>query len=433
MSSLSTTLAERLTAEHTAAAAALPAAQAARARTALEALLAAGLPGPRDENWKYANLRPLEKLRFSAALATASDAPVTAEHLPAPVPQYARLVFVDGAFAPGLSASVTATTAQLTLGAAAVHDPRPAPVRSDERFALLNAAFATDGVRIRVPCGSGGPVRLELLFVARAESAAGAAHPRVEVQLERGANLALIERHLSAAAAASFVNSAVKVELEAGASLTHYRLQQLSTRSTLFDTLSANVGADAAYRLYAINTGAQSARSTMSVRLQGERADLTLAVAALGNHHQVQDAYAVVEHLARNTRTEQTFRGIAAGRGRVAFNGKIIVASSAPGTDSRQSLRGLLAGPEAEIDVRPQLEIYTDEVRCSHGATAGKLDDDMLFYLLTRGLTRASAQRLLKWAFLADVIAKIESPVLRRQIEESLVGQLQDDTLRELL
>jgi Fe-S cluster assembly protein SufD len=110
-----------------------------------------------------------------------------------------------------------------------------------------------------------------------------------------------------------------------------------------------------------------------------------------------------------------------------------VVAAGARGTDSRQSLRGLLAGPEAEIDVRPQLEIYTDEVRCSHGATAGKLDEDMLFYLLSRGLSRDTAQRLLKWAFLEDVIAQIAVPALRRQIEERLAEQLRDDTLLELL
>jgi Fe-S cluster assembly protein SufD len=148
----------------------------------------------------------------------------------------------------------------------------------------------------------------------------------------------------------------------------------------------------------------------------------------------VQDAYALVEHLAPHTRTEETFRGISGGRARVAFNGKIVVAREAHGSDSRQSLRGLLAGPEAEIDVRPQLEIYTDDVRCSHGATAGKLDDDMLFYLLSRGLDRDSALRALKWAFLEDVIAKIGVPELRRQIEERLAGAMQDGAaLRELI
>jgi Fe-S cluster assembly protein SufD len=110
-----------------------------------------------------------------------------------------------------------------------------------------------------------------------------------------------------------------------------------------------------------------------------------------------------------------------------------VVARGAHGSDSRQSLRGLLAGAEAEIDVRPQLEIYTDDVRCSHGATAGKLDDDALFYLLSRGLTPDAAQRLLKWAFLEDVIAQIELPGLRRQIEERLAAQLGDDTVRALL
>ncbi|MGH8305372.1 MAG: SufD family Fe-S cluster assembly protein, partial [Steroidobacteraceae bacterium] len=144
-----------------------------------------------------------------------------------------------------------------------------------------------------------------------------------------------------------------------------------------------------------------------------------------GDRQQVQDTFALVEHAAPRARTTQTFRGISAGRARVAFNGKIVVSPEAAGTDSRQSLRGLLAGPEAEIDLRPQLEIYTDEVRCSHGATAGKLDENMLFYLLSRGLDRDAAQRLLKWAFLGDVLAKIEVPELRRQIERRLAAQMQ--------
>src|SRR6202043_3649055 len=128
---------------------------------------------------------------------------------------------------------------------------------------------------------------------------------------------------------------------------------------------------------------------------------------------------------AARTVSEQIFRGIAAGRARVAFNGKVNVCAGAPGTDSRQSLRGLLAGPEAEIDLRPQLQIHTDDVRCSHGATAGKLDDSVLFYLLSRGLDPDTAQQLLKWAFLADVVAKLEIPDLKRSIERALAGRLE--------
>jgi Fe-S cluster assembly protein SufD len=239
---------------------------------------------------------------------------------------------------------------------------------------------------------------------------------------------------VSAAGAASFVTSAVSAELARGAALDHYRVQALSSRAIQFDTLAATLAQEASYRLLALGSGAAACRSTLGVRLAGEHARLALAVAALGDSTQVLDAYALVEHLAPHTRTEETFRGISAGRARVAFNGKIVVARDAHGADSRQSLRGLLAGPQAEIDVRPQLEIYTDDVRCSHGATAGKLDDNMLFYLLSRGLDRDSALRALKWAFLEDVVARIEVPELRRQIEARLAAAMQDGAaLREFI
>ena len=413
-----------------------------RRRSAIKTLEAQGLPGSRDENWKYANLRALERMRFVPA--PAPQILPSLAHLPEALPGISRYVFVDGHFAPAVSATLAAGAARATrLSQPAEAAPaETVPVdavpaegitRADQRFALLNEAFATDGLRIDVAATSGAPLQLEVLFVASAPAQSGASYPRLEVHLEPGAQLTLIERHSSATAQASFVTSAVQVELARGAQLEHYRLQELDNRSTFFDTLSGELAEDAAYRLHGISTGGQSARSTLSLRLAGERADLSLALAALGDRQQVQDAYAVVEHAAPNARTVQTFRGIAAGRARVAFNGKIIVAPGARGTDSHQSLRGLLAGPEAEIDVRPQLEIYTDEVRCNHGATAGKLDDDMLFYLLSRGLDRDSAQRLLKWAFLEDVISQITPRPLRRQIEERLAVHLRDETLRELL
>jgi len=432
MSSLNRALAERLAAEHagTAAALAEPAASADSRRRALAALLASGLPTSRDENWKYANLRPLEKLRYlPASIAASAGTPVTVAVLPPALPDHARYVFVDGVLAPALSAPLEATAATLALqdGASA----SPSSASPDERFALLNAAFAVQSFEVRLAPSSSA--QIELLFIASSDCAQGASYPRLQLEVGPGARLALIERHLSAAEAPSFVNSTVTVALDAGASLSHYRLQDLSGRSILFDTLSASLARSAVYRLHAAATGGQSARSTMKVRLAGERAELALGVVALGDRQQVQDIYALVEHAAPNARTEQIFRGIAAARSRVAFNGKIVVAAGAHGTDSRQSLKGLLAGPEAEIDVRPQLEIYTDDVRCSHGATAGKLDEQMLFYLLSRGLSPEVAQRLLKWAFLGDVIARTELPALRRQIEARLAGQLRDEALRELL
>src|SRR5207248_1023385 len=263
---------------------------------------------------------------------------LAAADLPAAIPGFARYVFVDGAFAPALSAPLDATTARVTRLAAAADAartaavPSPRPASADERFALLNEAFATDGVEIRVAGPSAAGARLELVFVARAESEEGASYPRVELRLESGTQLTPIERHVSAGAAASFVNGAVTVGLGRGAALEHYRLQELAPRAIAFDTLSATLAEEASYRLFGIATGALSSRSTLAVQLAG--------------------------------------------------------------------------------------------VRCSHGATAGKLDDDMLFYLLSRGLPPEVAQRLLKWAFLEDVVALIGVPELRRDIEKRLALQV---------
>jgi len=443
-------LATRIAEEHAAASDSLPAGVVSRERrrSAIDTLAVQGLPTSRDENWKYANLRPLDKVRFAPFSADASAnasalSPITLADLPPRIAGYARYTFVDGVFFPALSAPAERTGASVISlrsdpGRANRIDPVSAlPGQSpskDARFALLNEAFATDGASIRVAAGTDSPTCIELVFVANRDAQTAASYPRVELHVEAGATLGLIERHLSVGSDANFVNTAVSVDIARGASVNHYRVQQSGARAVWFDTLAAVLAQDATYRLHGVSLGGLSARSTINVQLAGERADAGISVVSLGDRQQVQDAFVLVDHVAPRARSEQTFRGISAGRARVTFNGMVVVRKGAQGTDSQQSLRGLLAGPDAEIDVRPQLEIYTDDVRCSHGATAGKLDDNMLFYLLSRGLDLETAQRLLKWAFLEDVVARIEVPELRRQIEHSLAGQLQDAAaLKELL
>ena len=332
-----------------------------------------------------------------------------------------------------------ATAGATGRGSATVTQPGRAPTPShslpEARLALLNEAFATDTAAIHVDSAAGAPRRVELVFVAIAGADAGTSYPRVQVALDPAARLILVERHVSLRQRRQ-LRQQPRCRWISGAARTWLitACSRPGARATWLDTLSAVLAADARYGLLTVNTGGLSARSTTHVQMAGAGAELSLSVAALGDRQQVQDNFALVEHIAPRARTEQTFRGIASGRARVAFNGKIAVREAAAGTDSRQSLRGLLAGPEAEIDLRPQLEIYTDDVRCSHGATAGKLDDDMLFYLLSRGLSPEVAQRLLKWAFLEDVVSRIEIPELRRQIEHDLAGQMSDAaSLKELL
>lgn len=427
---MSTPLLTRLREEFGAVRAALPAnviAAAAR-QEALERLCALGLPATREENWRYANLRVLERARFTPAAAEAAM-----PQLPEPLSGFARYVFVDGELRAQAPAPPGVTVRSLRAPGAPTDGWRFGSDLPETRLALLNETFATDAASIEVRAGADAP-GIELVFVAATGAQNGASYPRVRLALASGARLTVVERHLGVADAQSLVNSAVRIELAPNAQLTHYRLQHGGARAAWFDTLTAELAEAARYDLLAVSAGALAARSTVHARMLGAGAELTLSAAALGEGQQSHDMYALSEHRAPRTRTLETFRGIASGRARVAFNGKITVGENARGTDSRQSLRGLLDGPEAEVDLRPQLEIYTDEVRCSHGATAGKLDENMLFYLLSRGLAPEVAQHLLKWAFLEDVIARIALPDLRRQIELALIGQMSEAaTLKELL
>jgi Fe-S cluster assembly protein SufD len=413
--------AERLREEHRAALGAARAPDDARMR-ALDALAAVGLPTARDDRWKYANLRALEKMRLVPAGVSRDTAIDRA--LPQRIEGFPRIVFVDGLYDAARSDAPGAGVTFESLRAPGV--PRGLAMSADAgdaRFALLNIAFAVDGARITVERNA-ARTQLEVVFVATADGAAAASYPRIELTLAAQADLELIERHVSAGDVASFVNAAADIVIGESARLTHYRLQRTNTRSLCIDTASVEVGRDAAYQLRAVALGAASARSTSLIRLAGPGARTSVHAATVTDRQQVLDSFVRIEHAAPGTTTDEVFRGVAGPRSRVAFNGTVVVQPNARGADSKQSLRGLLAGPEAEIDARPQLEIYTDEVRCTHGATVGTLDEDMLFYLLSRGIDRETARGLLEWAFLEDVLARIEVRDLRRAIESLVVARL---------
>lgn len=420
---MSTPLLTRIAAEHAAVLDAQRPTPRARAhrRDALKGLIERGLPTVRDENWRYANLRILENANFTPGTAVAGTGGID---LPAAIEGFTRFVFIDGRFAPQLSAPPGAI-------AAATLTRLQGELPTDEQpFALLNEAFADDGADIQVAANAAA-VDIEVVFYSAAPTAA---YPRLNVRLSSNARLRLIERHIGQVTTPQFINSVVRIELGAGASCNHYRLQESGTATSWTDTLRATLARDASYHLHLLQLGALAARSTANIELAGTAARTTIDTVALADARQVHDTMIVVDHRAAHTRTEENFRGIAGGRSRIGFNGLIIVRDCARHADSAQSLKGLIAGSEAEIDLRPQLEINTDEVRCSHGATTGKLDDSMLFYLLSRGITPEVAQRLLKWAFITDVVAKIDVPALRTHVQRSLASHMQDaQSLEELL
>jgi Fe-S cluster assembly protein SufD len=282
--------------------------------------------------------------------------------------------------------------------------------------------FATDTAALQVA----GDAALEVLLLTTEASAGRASYPRLQLQVGPGSHLKLVERHLGGPSAPALVACNIKVELARGATMNHYRLQQCGAQVAFTDTLDVRVAEQAEYRVRQIALGAHSARTSARVRLAGREASLAWHAIGVGRGGQVHDTALQVLHMAGATRSEQLFRGIADERARLAFSGHVRIDADAPGSEARQSLRGLIEGVAAEIDLRPRLEISVDEVRAAHGATTGRLDESLLFYLLARGIDPRTARALLKWAFLGDVLREIALPGLRAEVERLAAGQLPD-------
>jgi Fe-S cluster assembly protein SufD len=386
------------------------------------------LPTNRDENWRYANLRPLAKAS-PEPVAVAAHRP-SGIALPAVLPGYERWVFVDGQFAAALSSPAPGSVASVLdfrdagQELATVLDSDLAGAGAD--FALARINLLREGKVLHVSVPDGAEARLELNFVASAAASVGTSYPRVQVHAGRASRLRIVERHLSDGAADSAVNAAFDLALATDASIDHCRLQNCADGASVFDTLTAHVGERATYRLRMVTLGGLTSRSTHFVTLAGRAARCELIAASIANGIQTHDIFAQVDHVGAATTTRELFRGIATERGKLAFNGKMIVRDGAHGADSDQSLKTLLTGAGAEAAVRPQLEIYTDKVRAKHGATTGKLDEQMLFYLLSRGIDRPQAQALLQWAFVEDAISQVELAPLRQEIEQLVAAQLNE-------
>jgi Fe-S cluster assembly protein SufD len=387
---------------------------------------APAIPTNRDENWRYANLRPFAKAKTDAAPAPASTAALT---LPPIVSGHERWVFRDGHFDATVSSPRPDSCATLLdtreggTAFAALLDDDLARAGVDFALARVNASRGEQVLNIRLP-DDAPAAAIELVFIASSAATDGTSYPRVQVHAGRHSRLSLVERHLSEGTADSTVNAAVDIAVGAGAEVSHTRLQNCANGASCFDTLVAHVAENAGYRLRTVTLGGLASRSTLFIKLAGRGARCDLGAAMIANQTQTHDIFAEIDHAAPETATRELFRGIANDRGKLAFNGKMIVRENAHGADSDQSLKSLLTGSGAEAAARPQLEIYTDKVKARHGATTGKLDDQMLFYLLSRGIERPTAQALLQWAFIEDAVSLVDLPELRREIESLAASRL---------
>jgi Fe-S cluster assembly protein SufD len=385
---------------------------------AAAAFASRGFPTRRDEAWKYTSLAAVAEAGFDEPL-TLLDAEV-----PLPPAVAARVVFVDGRFRADLASldglGFTAQslarhfdTIEGRLGA------RAEPAR--EPMVALNTMLFEDGLLIDVPEGVDGGV-LELLSVATASERPQAFHPRHLIRLARGSSLTIVETATGAAGSAYLHNPVFEIDLAEGARLTHGRLQQESRAGFHLSTIYAAVAERAVYDNFTLNAGAKLVRNEIHIALNGPHAACHMNGAQLVADGQHADTATVLDHAAPDCASRQTYKTVLAGRARGVFQGRIHVHQVAQRTDGYQMNQALLLSEDAEMDSKPQLEIYADDVKCSHGATVGALDADQLFYLRARGIPEPTAKAMLVEAFLIEAVQELPEGLLRERLTDAVSG-----------
>jgi Fe-S cluster assembly protein SufD len=423
---------QQLAAEWQAAKATLPGAASLRAG-AFERFARVGLPHRRVEEWKYTDLRalmrdakPLASPPDAAAIARAKDAGRAAGD-----GEFRRLVFVDGAFVPALS-DLAALSPGLTIGtmadALAKGDPLVTErlgkvVQTDDAAVALNTAFMGDGAAIRVAAGTAVERPLHLIFAASGDKPA-ALFTRSLVVVEEGARVMLIESHegaqdLDHRARDYQVNTALELSVADNAHVDHVKITAEGASALHVSSLMAAIGAHARFNTFAFTIGGAVVRNQLFLHFAGAGTVANIRGATLLRGRQHADVTLVVDHAVANCQSREVFKTVLDDESRGVFQGKIIVRPGAQKTDAKMASHALLLSEEAEADNKPELEIFADDVQCGHGATAGALNDDLLFYLRARGIPAKEAEALLIQAFIGEAIEGIEHAGLREALMET--------------
>ena len=397
-----------------------------------------GFPTTRQEDWKYTNVAPFETRLFSAAdrsreiFATAPFEALTLAdcHL---------LVFINGYYAPALSrlgplpagATISSLSEMLEHQPGGLEDLLTQGGQSyPTGFAALNAAFMGDGVYIHLAPGVSLDCPVHLVFVGTAPGLA--VHLRNLVVAEQDSRAVIVEHYDAPGdapgGAGYFTNAVTDIIAQRGAEIEHHKLQQESSKA--FHIATVNVAQSLASRVASgsFAFGGGLSRTDINVRLNAERAECRLDGLYLAAGRQHVDHHTRIDHFMPRGVSREYYKGVLDGAARAVFNGKVIVHPHAQGSDAQQVNKNLLLSDDAEVDTKPELEIYADDVKCSHGATVGQLDADQLFYLRSRGVDSASARELLIYAFAEDVIARIKVAPLRARLENLLRGRMPQAT-----
>lgn len=391
----------------------------------------AGFPTTRQEEWRFTNVAPIASTPFKLAdgLPTNAAAMVSRVSIPGSV----RLVLVNGRFAPELS-DLTAVPVGLKIGSLAAAIASGAPECSllgqqpieGQPFAALNTAFVDDGALVSIRKGAAidAPVHVVIISGGTGRSMI---HPRVLIAAGANSQADLAITFLTAAGEAHFTNAVVEASVAEGARVGCCLDQRGTEGSFLVCQLHAKTEKDASFRLRTITMGGRLVRNDAVAVLAGEGSHVDLDGCYLVDGTSLVDNHTTIDHAVPHCTSHELYKGILDGKAKAVFNGRIIVRLDAQKTDSKQTNRALLLSDEATINSNPQLEIFADDVKCTHGAAVGQLDEEAMFYLRARGLDEQAARDMLIHAYAGEVLERIAIPHLRTQLEGALFRQLDRD------
>jgi Fe-S cluster assembly protein SufD len=398
-------------------------------RAARGAFTSEGLPTSRDEEWRYTNLGELLAVDWENAAADSREiSRESIEALASPVFACGLLVFADGRPVPALSA-LRAPEVELTPLASARRSGKLGRLGSlvdvkRQPFAALATALLDDGVHVQIPAGTRLEQPLHLVFLSLGGETPRVSHPRVVVDAGRGSHAVIVQDHVSLGGGAAFTNAVTELHVGPGAELGFVSLQRENDATFHVSTCAAQLERDARLRSHVITLGGRLVRNDLSVTLAGEGAEATLHGLFLATGERLVDNHGRVDHAVPHGTSHQLYKGVLADRARGVFRGRVLVRPDAQHTDARQSNPNLLLSDGAEIDSKPQLEIHADDVKCSHGSSIGRVDEDALFYLQARGIDAAEARTLLVRGFAAEVLATLPEPALAESLGEAFGERL---------
>lgn len=393
-----------------------------------------GFPTLDDEDWRFTNVAPIARLPFRPALSPGHLEAAALERFSFGNIPSSRLVFVDGHFSRELSSvlpqpegvKISSLAAALQNDSAIIEKHLARYTQGqDNSFSALNTAFFQDGAFIHVPAGKAVSGPVHLLFVSTAPEAGATILPRNLIIAEKSSQLTVIESFVATTNGVYVTNAVDELVIGENASVEHCKFQDESLQAFHVAAIHAHLGRNCNFIAHSIATGARLSRNNIRTSLAAEGVECVLNGLYLTRDDQLADHHMVVEHAKPHCNSHEYYNGILDGRSKGVFHGRILVQPDAQKTDAKQTNKNLLLSDEATIDTKPQLEIYADDVKCTHGATVGQLNEESIFYLRARGIGEETAKRMLIHAFAGEIIDRIRFAPAREELDKIVWDRLE--------